>query len=161
MNGIMNENQLTVEYQFDNTFIQKIDSVIDSSLRDCHKIYFPTFDHICVYDINFTNITNNETVNFTISDKSMHLYELNNKLSVARENGFVFNQVNNFKTKIYSNLAHINIHYNLKLRIPIMHRHFFKKLAQNPENIQTHCTDRRNPFHFACHEWYLYNNPQC
>ena len=34
-----------------------------------------------------------------------------------------------------------------KLRISIMHRHFFGKISQNPENIQTHCSDRRNPFH--------------
>ena len=137
MNGIRNENQLTVEDQFDNPLIQKIVSIIENSLRDCHNKYFHTFDHICVYDINFTNITNNETVNFTISDKSMHLYELNIKLTAARENGFIFNQVNNFKTKIDSNLSHINIHYYLKLRIPILHRHFFKKLAQNPDYIQT------------------------
>ena len=42
----------------------------------------------------------------------------------------------------------------------MMHRHFFRKLSQNPEYIQTHCKDRRNPFHFACRQWYLYNNPQ-
>ena len=137
MNGIRNENQLTVEDQFDNPLIQKIVSIIENSLRDCHNKYFHTFDHICVYDINFTNITNNETVKFTISDKIMHLYELNIKLTAARENGFIFNQVNNFKTKIDSNLSHINIHYYLKLRIQILHRHFFKKLAQNPDYIQT------------------------
>ena len=31
-----------------------------------------------------------------------------------------------------------------------MHRHFFRKVAQNPEYIQTDCNDRKNPFHFAC-----------
>ena len=25
--------------------------------------------------------------------------------------------------------------------------------------IQTHCNDRRNPFHFACRQWFSYNNP--
>ena len=25
--------------------------------------------------------------------------------------------------------------------------------------IQTPCNDRRNPFHFACRQWYSYNNP--
>ena len=25
--------------------------------------------------------------------------------------------------------------------------------------IQTHCNNRRNTFHFACRQWYLYNNP--
>ena len=35
-----------------------------------------------------------------------------------------------------------------------MQRQFF----QNREYIQTHCIDRRNPFHFACRQWYSYNN---
>ena len=42
-----------------------------------------------------------------------------------------------------------------------MLRHFFKKISQNPDYVQTHCNDRRNPFHFACRKWCLYNNPQC
>ena len=42
-----------------------------------------------------------------------------------------------------------------------MHRHFFKKLSQNRDYVQTHCNDLNNPFHFACRKWYLYNNPQC
>ena len=37
---------------------------------------------------------------------------------------------------------------------------FFKILSQNPDYIQTHCNDRRNPFHIACRHWYSYNNPQ-
>ena len=41
-----------------------------------------------------------------------------------------------------------------------MHRHFFRKLAQNREYIQIFCNDRRNPFLFACRQWYLYNNPR-
>ena len=45
------------------------------------------------------------------------------------------------------------MHYYLKLRIPIMHRHFFRKMSQNLEYIQTHCNDRRNPFHFACRQF--------
>ena len=90
----------------------------------------------------------------------MGLFELNKKLTVARQNGLIFNEINKITKKIYSNLTHINIHYYLKLRIPIMHRQFFRKLAQNREYIQTFCNDRRNPFHFACRQWYSYNNPQ-
>ena len=159
MNDIMNENQLTFvkEYEFDNPLIQEIDSLIDNSIRDCYNIYFSTFDHICEYNPSFTNTSNNETVNFTISDKSMSLFELNKKLTIARGNGFIFNQINNFKKK-FSNLSHINIHQHLKLRIPIMHRHFFRKLAQSPQQTQTFCNDRRNSFHFACRKWYSYNN---
>ena len=133
MNGIMNENQLTIvkEYEFDKPVIQKIDCLIDNSIRDCHHKYFHTFDHVCEYDLNFTNITNNETVNFTTSDKSMGLYELNKKLTVARGNGFIFNQINNYKTKIYSNLSNINIHYHLRLGAPPLHCLFFRKLSHN------------------------------
>ena len=103
MNGIMNENQLHLvkEYKFDNPLIKNIDSLIDNSIRDCHNKYFHTFDHICECNLSFTNITNNEIVNFTISDKGLNLYELNKKLAIARENGFKFNQINNFKKKIF------------------------------------------------------------
>ena len=90
----------------------------------------------------------------------MGFYELNKNLTIARERGFKFNQTNNFKRKIYSILSNINICYYLKLRIPIMHRQFFRKLAQNRIYIQTHCDDRRNFFHFACHQCFLYYNPQ-
>ena len=85
MNGIMNENVIVKEYEFNNPHIQQIDSLIDNSIRDCHNKYFHTFDHICEYDLNFTNIRNNETVNFTISDKSMGLYELNKKCYCPRK----------------------------------------------------------------------------
>ena len=161
MDGIMNKNQLTVvkEYEFDNPLIQKIDSIIVNSIRDCHNKYFHTFDHICEYDLNFTNITNNETVNFTISDKCLGLYELNRKLTLARERGFIFNHINKLTIKIYSSLSHINIHYHLKLGASLLHRQFFIKLSKNRDYIQTCCNNRRNPFHFACRQWYLYNNP--
>ena len=96
-------------FEFNNPDIQKIDSLIDNTIRDCHNKYFHTFDHICEYDLNFTNIGNNESVNFTISDKSMGLYEINKKLTIARERGFIFNHINHFEIKIYSNLSHINI----------------------------------------------------
>ena len=34
-----------------------------------------------------------------------------------------------------------------------MHRYFFRKLSQNRDYVQTHCTDRINLFHFACQKW--------
>ena len=155
----MNENDTVKQYEFDNPLIQKIDSLIDNCIRDCHNKYFYTFDHICEYDLYFTNIGNNETVNFTISDKNMASYELNKKLPIAPGNGFIFIQINKLTIKNYSNLSKINIHYYLKLRIPIMHRHFFRKTSQNRDFIKTHCIDR-NPFHFACRNWYLFNKVQ-
>ena len=160
MNDIMDENVIVEEYKFNKPPIQKIYFLIDNSIRDCHNKYFHTFDHVCEYDFNFTNISNNETVNFTISDECIGIDELNQKLAIACGNGFMFDQISTFKIKTYSNLSQINIHYYLNLRIPIMHRQFFRKLSQNPEYNQTHCNDRRNPFHFACRKWYSHNNPQ-
>ena len=161
MNGIMNENQLTIvkQYGFDNPTITKIDSLIDNSIRDCHNKYFHTFDHIYEYDLNFTNITNNETVNFTVFDKCLGMYELNKKLTIARGNGFIFNQINKLTIKIYINLSHINIHYHLRLGAYPLHKQFFIKYSKNRDYIQNHCNDRRIPFHFACRQWYSFNNP--
>ena len=133
----MNENQLTIvkEYEFDDPLIQKIDSIIDNSIRVCHNRHFHRFGHICEFDLNFTNIGKNETVSFTISDKSMGLYELNKKLTIAREKGFKFNQISNFKIKIHSNLSNINVRYYLKLQIPMGHRLFFRRVSPNMEHI--------------------------
>ena len=150
MSGVMNENVIVEEYDFDKPLIQKTDSLIVNCIRNCHDKYFHTFDHICEYLLNFTNITNNETVNFTISDKTMGLFELNVKLTVAGQNGFKYNQINKLTITIYSNLSNINIRYYLKLRIPICHCQFFRNNSQKRDYIQTHCNDRRNPFHFAC-----------
>ena len=96
MNGIMNKNQLTVvkEDEFDKPLFQKLDSIIDDCYRHCHNKLFHTFEYNCVYDIQLTNIINNEVFNITISDKSMKLYELNKKITVARQNGFIINQIN-------------------------------------------------------------------
>ena len=72
----------------------------------------------------------------------------------------MFIQINKFKLKIHSNLSSKNIHYYLKLRVAMGHRLFFRRISQNKEFIQTFCNDRRNPFHYACRQWYSYNNPQ-
>ena len=160
MNGVMNENVIVKKYEFDEPHIQKIDSIIDNCIRDCHHKYFHTFDLICEYDLNFRNITNNELIDFTISDKSMNLFELNKKLTIARGNGFIFNQINKLIIKIYSNLSHINIHYHLRLGAPPLHRQFFIKISQNRDYIPTHCNNRGNPFHFSLRQWFSHNNPQ-
>ena len=67
----------------------------------------------------------------------MGLYDLNKKLTVARERGFIFNHINNFKIKIYSNLSHRNIHYHLRLGASPLHRLFFIKISQNRDYVQT------------------------
>ena len=97
----MNKNQLTVVkvYEYIKPLIQKIDSIIDSCYRDCHKNYFHTFKNSCIYNINFTNIRNNEIINLTIPDENLGLYELNKKLKLARQRGFIIHQINKLTVK--------------------------------------------------------------
>ena len=155
----MAENKLYLvkEYNFDNPNIKNIDSIINNSIRDCRNKYFHTFDHECVYDLNFTNINNKKTLNFTTSEKNFMTYELNKKINKSLKRGFKFNHINKLTIKIYSNLSHINIHHRLMIGSPRLFYHFFRKIAHNPEYIQTFCNDHRNPFHFACRQWYSYN----
>ena len=144
---------LLKEYKFDNPLITKIDSIIDGCYRDCHNKFFHTFKYVCIYDIKLTNITNNEKINISLSDESLSLYELNIKLTIARQRGFILNQINKLTIKIYSHQRYINISYYLKHRIPIMHRQFFKILSRICDYVERHCNDRNNPFHFACQKW--------
>ena len=164
MNDMTNENQLIVvkEYEFDKKDIHEIDYLLDDVIKHCRKNYFHTFEYRLVYDINFTNISNNKEVNLIVTHRSMEFktefYGLNKKIKNARRNGFIFNQINNFKIEILSNLSHINIHYHLRLGASPLHRRFFINLLKNRDYIQTHCNDYRNTFHFACRQWYLYKN---
>ena len=165
MNEIINENKLFVvkEYEFDKKDIHEIDYLLDDVIKDYRRKYFHTFEYKLVHDINFTNKSNNKEVNLLITHKSMEFKTefcgLNKKIKNARRNGFIFNQVNKLTIKIYSNLSYINIHYHLILGAPPLHRQFFIKLLKNREYIQTHCNDHRNTFHFACRQWYSFNNP--
>ena len=169
MNGIMNENQLTIvkKYQFVKPLIHKTDSIIDNCYRDYHNEYIHTFECKCEYVIQLTDIRGNEIINITIPDKSMGLFELNEKLTVARRNGFIFNQINKLTIKIYSILQSINICYYLKHRLPICHRLFFRRISKTKEfknkedkiknKQENFCNDLNNPFHFSCRKWYLDN----
>ena len=76
------------------------------------------------------------------------------KLTLAKQRSFKFKQINKLTIKIYSSLFYINIHYHLTLGTSPLHRQFFIKISKNRDYIQTHCNDRRNPFHFAYHQWY-------
>ena len=161
MNGIINEKELTVvkEYEIKNPPIQNIDSIINECYKGCHHKYFHTFEYVCVYDLNFTNDNNNESVNFTISGKNLGSHEINKKLALAREKCFKLNEIKNFKIKIYSNLSNINIRHYLKLPIPIMHRRFLIKLTHNRDYIQNYCKNLNDPIQFGFYQWYKYNNP--
>ena len=66
----------------------------------------------------------------------MGLFELNKKLTVARQNGFIFIQINKLTIKIYSNLSNINICYYLKHQIPMCHRLFFRRISHNKKYIE-------------------------
>ena len=151
----MNENELYVvkEYKIDDPIITEIDPIIDKCFRDCHNKYFHNFKYECIYDNKLTNITNNEIINLTISGESMSLCELNKKLTVARHNGFMFNQINKLTIKFYSHLRFINISYYLKSQIPMCHRQFFRVISQNRDYVENFCNDMENPFHFACQKW--------
>ena len=78
MNGAIDKNQLTIVkgYEFDKPVIHKTDSLIDKCIRDCYNKYFHTFEYKCVYDIELTNVGNNEIVDLAIADKSINSYEL-------------------------------------------------------------------------------------
>ena len=134
----MNENQLTIveKYEIIKPLMHNIDSIIVNCYRDRHNKYYHTVEYKCEYGIQHTIVRNNQIISLTLSDESMGLFEINKKLTNARGNGFMFNQINKLTIKCYSNLSHIKIHYYLKLQLPIMHRHFFRKLSQNPEFFQ-------------------------
>ena len=151
----MNENELYVvkKYRFDNPLITNIDSIIDNCYRDCHNNLFHTFRYVYIYDIKLTNITNNEIFNITISDESLGLYELNKKLTIARQRGFKFNRINKLTIKIYSHQRYINISYYLNHRIPMGQRLFFRRISENKEYVENFCNDRNNPFQIACQKW--------
>ena len=83
MNGILNESTVVEECDFIQTDIHKIDYLLDYIIKDCRNKYFHTFAYRLVYDIKFTNISNNEEVNFTITHRSLEFetefYCLNKK----------------------------------------------------------------------------------
>ena len=80
MNDKLSESVIVKDFEYIKPLIHKIDSIFDNCIRDCHDKAFHTFDHFCVYDIQITNIINDEIVNLTIADKSMSLEELNKNL---------------------------------------------------------------------------------
>ena len=85
----------------------------------------------------------------------MNLYEINKKLTAARQNGFKFNQINTLTKKFYSHLRYIDISYYLKSQIPMCLRQFFRIISQNRDYVEKFSTDRNNLFHFACRKWIL------
>ena len=89
-----------------------------------------------------------------ISGKSMILYELNKKSEIARQNGFIFNQINKLTMNVSLPLRVVNISYYLKFQIPMCHRQFFRVISQDGEYVEKFCNDMEIPFLFACQKWF-------
>ena len=126
----MKTNYVGKEYNFNNPLNTKI----DSCYRDCHNEDFHNFKYECINDIELTDITNNEKIKLTNMGKSMNLYDLNKKLKVVRQNGFIFNQINKLIIKIYSHLRYINIGYYLEIPNTDVSYNFVEKFLK-VENI--------------------------
>ena len=77
---------------------------------------------------------NNQEVDLTIIFGNMkfkfQFYTLNEKIRNAQENGFRFDELMNLTITIGSSQININIHYYLKLPIPIMQRDSFKNITR-------------------------------
>ena len=157
----MHGSTVVKQYDFNEPNVHEVEYLLDDIFIDCRNKYFHTFEYTLVYDIEFTNISNNEEINVTITHRSMEFktefYGLNKKIKIARRNGFVFNQKSKITIKIYSILSNINLRYYLKLPVPMMHRKFFKILFQNGEYVKAHCNVVYNLFQFPYRKWYLDN----
>ena len=73
MNGILNESTAVKEYDFNKPDIHETDFLRDDIIEDCRNKYFHTFEYRLFYCIIFTNISNNEDSNFTITHRYMEL----------------------------------------------------------------------------------------
>ena len=71
MNGVLNGSIVVKEYVFNKPDIHEIDYLLDDVIKDCRNKYFHTFEYTLIYNIKFTNISNNEEFNFTITHKTM------------------------------------------------------------------------------------------
>ena len=98
----MDENHLTIVKKSEN--IKPLFHKIDTRIDNCYRD--------CHY-------------------KFYSSFELNKKITVARQNCFIFNQISKLTIKIYSNLQSINICFYLKHRIPMCHRLSFRRISQN------------------------------
>ena len=153
----MNENELYVvkENKFDNPPITDIDSIIENCFNDCRDNYCHEYKYECIFDFRLENMTNNEIINLTISDKSVDGDGLNNELKVFRQNGFEFDQINKLTIKFYSHLRYINVSFYLKFPIPMCHRQYFRKISQNRGYIiNFYNNDREQPFNYAIRKWF-------
>ena len=98
----------------------------------------------------------NENINMKLKTKhentKTHLYNANyiteeviyHDVILANIEKIIFEHANIFKYRFNEFLIKVKCLY---------------KLSHDHEYFQTHCNNRRNTFHFACRQWYSYNNP--
>ena len=67
----MNESTVVKDYDFNKPDIHEMDYLLDDIIKDCRNKYFHKFEYNLVYDIKFTNVSNNEEVSFTNTHRSM------------------------------------------------------------------------------------------
>ena len=134
----LNENHISIvkEYEYINPNIQEIDYILDNCIKDCYNKYFQPIRNICLYNIELTNISNNNIINLSISDEYLTMNEIIKKLTIARERGYIFNKINRLTIKFYDKLSQTNIHYYYKFRCPLLIRQILKIISRDPESIQ-------------------------
>ena len=111
MDGVMNESSIVKEYEFIKPEIVEIGNLLDEVINDCKMKNFDTFKCICVYNIEFRDITIKENGSLNFSQDCLKIkykyYGLNKKVENAKCNKFEFNE--KFKLiKKCSKLSNIN-----------------------------------------------------
>ena len=93
----MNKINFVIQYEFIKPEIDELDYLLDKVIKDCKKKFFHTFQNTCVYDIKFTNITNNEKVILNISHACLEFKTehngLNKKVKKAKFKKFNFDEI--------------------------------------------------------------------
>ena len=71
--------------------------ILKDTIKDCRRKCFNSFEYRCVYDINFTNITENDEALLTITLRYMEFksqfYGLTKKTKSTRNNGFIYKEI--------------------------------------------------------------------
>ena len=133
----LNENHISIvkEYAYDNLLFKDIDFILNICINDCYKNYFQPIRNICSYIIDFTNISNDNIINLTISDSYLTINELKKKLKNGRNNGYIFSKINKLSIKFYDYLSQTNIHHYYKFHCPLLIRQILK-MSRDYNSIQ-------------------------
>ena len=87
--------------------------ILNDTIEDCRISFFHSFEHRCVYDIEFTLFENSEEVLLSIPLRYMknksHFHGLGEKIKNAKYNCFRFSEMVKLTVKIDSSISNINI----------------------------------------------------